>query len=690
MHWSGIRAERLSSHHGEFCKLFCSQTSRQVDFFSDGGAQSGEQLFNMIGMCTAFSLGNQVLSIDILKASPSKPFNCTVHSSPSVVLSVVASSSNPSDPTAPKPAKAQSIKLMTGCMSEDGIWSRDERRLQADTMVSFSDAGCGLPLNIRDGCRYQPTCIGTGSFQLLQPNFCSLFDVDCSSLNDLKSALDKAKRGAAGQQLSKDLKDLLNTDPTNHAALKLALEGVQEGPVDCEIAEYLRRIVSVDRENHAAVKCALEDLKKALVGQQELREPGVIDFRNKLAHNLLTLEAHHFEALVACARTMFAGVCSAHPFVSNNADDSNFAKQSLAEIEQIVARDSSFQGLVSSLTDHERVIVAREHERMREERDRLKEKLGRKFDSLSPCLRKDIQDHLIETNRIGASGGQGSVHRVKHWQWGQSLAVKVFHVFQDPAKRLAWRRELNSLTFLSHANIVRMMYIVYETLDDRNQCRAPVGFAMELMALSAAEWRDYTLDQLLNVFVQIASALVFSHEHGVIHFDVKPENILLDESCSLAKLCDFGCAHRLKSAASSMTASVVQGQIRGTQLYMAPEVLLGKFENAPQLCDVFSFGKTMWKLLHPYRDVEINRVFPVDADVPPALKNLVEQCTMDDPAKRPQVITEVLERLVNISEVRHTPPHSLLSATIDFVPPLALGPSAVAGKHCKPKLVFPS
>jgi hypothetical protein len=169
VHWSGIRADRLSSHHGEFCKLFCSQTSRQVDFFSDGEVQSGEQLFKMIGMCTAFSLGNQnqLLPIDIQKGSTSKPINCRIHSSPPVVLSVVASSSDPSDSGAPKPAKAQPIKLWTGCMNEEGVWVRDECRLPADTVVSFSDAGCGLPLNMHAGCRYQPTCIEAGSFQLL-------------------------------------------------------------------------------------------------------------------------------------------------------------------------------------------------------------------------------------------------------------------------------------------------------------------------------------------------------------------------------------------------------------------------------------------------------------------------------------------------------------------------------------------
>jgi hypothetical protein len=53
--WPSIRASRLSSSHGEFCKMFCSQTSRDLDFFEESGARSGEQLFNMIEMCTVFS-----------------------------------------------------------------------------------------------------------------------------------------------------------------------------------------------------------------------------------------------------------------------------------------------------------------------------------------------------------------------------------------------------------------------------------------------------------------------------------------------------------------------------------------------------------------------------------------------------------------------------------------------------------
>jgi hypothetical protein len=54
-HWSSIRARRLSSHHGEFCKFFCSQTGRELDFFSEIDTRGGEQMLNMIDMCTVFN-----------------------------------------------------------------------------------------------------------------------------------------------------------------------------------------------------------------------------------------------------------------------------------------------------------------------------------------------------------------------------------------------------------------------------------------------------------------------------------------------------------------------------------------------------------------------------------------------------------------------------------------------------------
>jgi serine/threonine protein kinase len=228
------------------------------------------------------------------------------------------------------------------------------------------------------------------------------------------------------------------------------------------------------------------------------------------------------------------------------------------------------------------------------------------------------------------------------------FAVKIF------GDKCAWRRELNSLTFLAHKNIVRIYCIVYETLEDKIQMHPPLGYAMELMARSAATWSNYSHQQLISVFEQVASALAFAHENDVIHFDVKPDNILLDESCTVAKLCDFGWAHKLEAASESAKSGGLS-KFRGTLHYMAPEAFEPNFKTSPhaKLCDVYSFGKTMWKLLHPSLTVVPNYVAEFIAEMQPALmplKELVEQCTNKDPSHRPPKMYDVWERLQELNK----------------------------------------
>jgi eukaryotic-like serine/threonine-protein kinase len=267
----------------------------------------------------------------------------------------------------------------------------------------------------------------------------------------------------------------------------------------------------------------------------------------------------------------------------------------------------------------------------------------------------------VSDNKI-RDGGQGTVYRVDHdifSAWGQALAVKIF---QDKEDSQAWRRDLNSLTFLTHPNIVRIVYILYENSDDRSQLRRPIGYVMELMAQSAADLIaqlaagrfECTLPQMLNLFVQVARALTFAHENGVIHFDVKPDNILLDESCTVAKLCDFGLAHKLKSLSmSARSSSFANAKQRGTWGYIAPEADDENFESSPllKLCDVFSFGKTMWQLLHPSRSMPLT--LPLKfyaAHLPTALTELILQCTSEDLSNRPQMMSQVLMMLQRIQK----------------------------------------
>jgi hypothetical protein len=395
VHWSGIRADRLSSHHGEFCKLYCSQTSREVDFFSDGSARSGEQLLNMIGMCTAFSISNQVLSIVIPKVSLLKVFQCTLHSVPPATFSVVASAHDPTKSAAECNSKAQSIKLWMVLISLAGNLSLDERRLPADTHVTFVDIGFGLPMNIYSGCRYQPTCIQISSFQLLRPDFRSLFDVESSNVIALQSALDRVRRGAVGNNVSQGFKDLLLVDPVNHSSLKSAFNCAKRSAVDADVSKDLAVLFSVDPENHEALKLALDDIKQGLLIRRDAdpKYPGVIDFRNNLCHNLLTLDVRHFDALVSCARIIFSGICSICELIGED-PISKHAEQSLGEIESIAKRDIQ----VAPLTPQERESLILPYKQMLEERDqvimKLQKERGRKFDSFAPCLRMDIQDQL--------------------------------------------------------------------------------------------------------------------------------------------------------------------------------------------------------------------------------------------------------------------------------------------------------
>ncbi len=228
----------------------------------------------------------------------------------------------------------------------------------------------------------------------------------------------------------------------------------------------------------------------------------------------------------------------------------------------------------------------------------------------------------------------------------------------------AWREELNSLTVLTHMNIVRIHNIVYESLDDKAQLRRALGYAMELMARSAADQIQLmarsaanpiqcSTKQLVNIFVQIAKALSHAHGLGVTHFDVKPDNILLDDSCMIAKLCDFGLARIEKLTFASMDFSRDEGKCRGrgSMFYMAPEAYESTMTN---LCDIYSFGRTMWQFLHPDLLLIPNKEKPVTADdCPEALKLLVQQCTLHEPSQRPQEMSEVLERLQAVLAAIH-------------------------------------
>jgi serine/threonine protein kinase len=167
-----------------------------------------------------------------------------------------------------------------------------------------------------------------------------------------------------------------------------------------------------------------------------------------------------------------------------------------------------------------------------------------------------------------------------------------------------------------------------------------------------------TTESTCAVGTQVAEALTVAHEQGIIHRDIKPQNLMVDDT-GVLKVMDFGLA-RLAERSPGLTQA---GLVVGTPRYMAPEQLLGGDVDART--DLFAMGVVLYECLtgQPPFDASSpaavmaqmlqGEFLPVRALVPdchPVLASLVERLLHRDPGERPQTAREVSERLSWIGE----------------------------------------
>ncbi len=177
---------------------------------------------------------------------------------------------------------------------------------------------------------------------------------------------------------------------------------------------------------------------------------------------------------------------------------------------------------------------------------------------------------------------------------GRLVAIKTLTVGTDQDLLRRFRNEAASAGRLRHPNIV--------TIYDFGEDRGTPFLVMELLEGEdldrvIANQRVLGLLQRLDIISQAAAGLHHAHSKGILHRDVKPANIMLQND-HVVKIVDFGIALFTQSAATMMTPS---GSMIGTPLYMSPEQLMGN--NSDRLSDIFAFGVTCYKLLtgiHPF------------------------------------------------------------------------------------------
>ncbi len=237
------------------------------------------------------------------------------------------------------------------------------------------------------------------------------------------------------------------------------------------------------------------------------------------------------------------------------------------------------------------------------------------------------------------------------------IAIKVLReqFARNVNSRQRFLREARAAGGLNHPNIV--------TVFDVGQVDGMPYLAMEV--LEGATLADRLEsdqppkpDAVIDLAIQLCSALSYAHERGVIHRDVKPANVHFDAASGIAKLLDFGIAgiegRREKSASEG-------GTVVGTPAYMAPEQMLGEAVDAR--CDLYALGVVLYRLLSgrlPFDEAAINEqvnsvlnqppppLQPFHENTPRELVELTMRLLSKSPAARHDSAAEVLEELQDL------------------------------------------
>jgi len=298
---------------------------------------------------------------------------------------------------------------------------------------------------------------------------------------------------------------------------------------------------------------------------------------------------------------------------------------------------------------------------------------------VSTLVGQEIATYKIE--KLLGAGGMGEVYLARDLKLGRLVALKVLplHFVVDADRLSRFQREARALSSLNHPNLVT----IYEV----GEANGFHFIAMELVeGKTLSSLRDkVSLKELLSIVAQVAEAIGAAHQSGIIHRDVKPDNVMVRPD-GYAKVLDFGLVKLAEVEPTPGTAAQTQlGIAMGTLAYMSPEQASG--EPVDHRTDIWSLGVVLYELStgqKPFtgesRQAVINRILsgqpnPIDASLPPELDTILSKALEKDRELRYQTASDFradLRRLLR--QIDSSPSGSGAQVAKQFMRPRRLWP----------------
>src|SRR5262245_39757953 len=282
----------------------------------------------------------------------------------------------------------------------------------------------------------------------------------------------------------------------------------------------------------------------------------------------------------------------------------------------------------------------------------------------APSLVGQILDGRYRITRKLGEGGMGEVYAAEHVHIEKKLAIKLLRpeIVSNPEAVTRFRQEARSSSSIGHKNII--------AIEDFGQLPdGRIYLCMELLngaPLNDLIQQPMPADRLLNILIQTGHGLAAAHAKGIVHRDMKPENIFVTIAASgedIPKLLDFGIA---KVAGNDGQNNLTRtGTIFGTPFYMAPEQALGQAVDAR--ADVYAMGVIMYEVFAgsvPFQGESFmgiltqhittepepvaSRAARAGRSLPPGLAEVIGHCLQKEPDRRFRTMDDLVQALVQV------------------------------------------